>query len=123
VRRKKSPGAESPASVPGDFIDLQHYVTDAKPRCLAAYEIIRKICEEYAPDRYRITVIDLLRNPVIARQDDITAIPTLVRLPRSPGRGTIVRMLTDTKKVLDLLDIRTRTPYCDEGAILGTPAH
>ena len=32
-----------------DFVDLRLYVADKTPRCLTAYENIRKICEEYVP--------------------------------------------------------------------------
>ena len=83
-----------------DFVDLHLYVTDKTPRCLTAYENIRTICEEYVTGAYRITVIDLLKSPAIARSEDITAIPTLVRVPRTPGHRKIIGMLTDTQKSL-----------------------
>jgi len=100
-----------------DFVDLRLYVTDKTPRCLTAYENIRRICEEHVPGSYRITVIDLLRSPEIALADDITAIPTLIRLSRTPGRGKIIGMLTDTEKVLDELDLNKRTVYQHQGTI------
>ena len=72
---------------------------DKTPRCLTAYENIRKICEEYVTGgKYRITVIDLLKTRSMARTDEITAIPTLIRLPRTEGRRKIIGMLTDTEK-------------------------
>ena len=107
-----------------DFVDLQLYVTDKTPRCLTAYENIRRICEEYVTGTYRITVIDLHRNPVQAWTDDITAIPTLIRLPRTPGRRKIIGMLTDTEKVLDGLDLKKRIVYQHQGTIRKKmPAH
>jgi circadian clock protein KaiB len=88
-----------------ECVDLWLYVTNETPRCLAAYENIKKICEEYAGGKYRITVIDLLKNPGIARRDDITAIPTLVRVSRTKGRCKIIGILSDVPKVLAGLDL------------------
>ena len=107
-----------------DFVDLRLYVTDKTPRCLTAYENIRRICEEYVNGTYRITVIDLQRNPGQARTGDITAIPTLIRLPRTPGSRKIIGMLTDTEKVLDELDLKKRTVYNHQGTFRkNVPAH
>ena len=100
-----------------DFVDLRLYVADKTPRCLTAYENIRKICEEYVAGSYRITVIDLRKSPGTARADDITAIPTLIRLPRTLRGRKIIGMLTDTEKVLDELELRKRTVYQDQGTI------
>ena len=69
-------------------------------------------------------MIDLLKSPGIARQDDITAIPTLVRLPRTPRGRKIIGMLTDTEKVLEELDLKTGTVYHDQSTIRHkVPAH
>ena len=107
-----------------DFVDLRLYVTDRTPRCLTAYENIQEICEEYVAGSYRITVIDLQKNPGTARADDITAIPTLVRLPRTLRGRKIIGMLTNTEKVLDELGLRKRTVYQDLGTIRQkVPAH
>jgi circadian clock protein KaiB len=113
----KTAGTDTP-----DFVDLRLYVTDRTPRCLAAYENIRTLCEEYAGS-YRITVIDLLRNPELARAEDITAIPTLVRIPHTTGRRKIVGMLSDKEKVLEELDLVSRTAYTSSGTIRAVPAH
>jgi circadian clock protein KaiB len=100
----KTPAPDT-AGASGDFVDLRLYVTDRTPRCLTAYANIKKICEAYSPENYRITVIDLLKSPDLARIEDITAVPTLIRVPRTPGSRKIIGMLTDTKKVLEELDL------------------
>jgi len=118
--KKRSGAGKTPETAGtdnGDFVDLRLYVADETPRCLTAYENIRKICDEHIAGAYRITVIDLLKSPETARTDDITAIPTLVRLPRIPGRRKIIGMLTDTKKVIEELDLEKRTVYHDQGII------
>ncbi len=107
-----------------DFVDIRLYVTNTTPRCLTAYQNIRKICEENASGSYRITVIDLLKAPGLAQSDDITAIPTLVRVPRTPRGRKIIGMLTDTKKVLEELDLKKRNVHHDEGTVRTiVPAH
>jgi len=83
-----------------DCIDLQLYVTDETPVCLRAYENLKAICRDNIRGRYRITVFDIKKDPLIARREDITAIPTLIRVPRVPGTWKIIGALTDTQKVL-----------------------
>lgn len=100
-----------------DFVDLRLYVTDETPGCRTAYDNIRRICDEYTGGKYRITVIDLLKNPEIARNDEITAIPTLIRIPRKEGRRKIIGMLTDTKKVLAGIDLPKKPVYLGKGTI------
>jgi circadian clock protein KaiB len=92
--------AETSGREEGDFVDLRLYVADRTTRGLTAYANIKKICEAYSPGKYRITVIDLLKSPDIARSEDITAVPTLIRVPRTMGSRKIIGMLTDTKKSL-----------------------
>ena len=109
--------AENAGGSGNDFVDLRLYVTNRTPRCLAAYENIRKICEEHIAGPYRITVIDLIREPGLARSDDITAIPTLVRVPRTRRGRKIIGMLTDTEKVLEELDLEKRAVYYHKGTV------
>lgn len=115
--KRKSVARIKPAVRDSECVDLRLYVTNETPRCLAAYENIKKICGEHAGGMYRITVIDLLKHPEIARAEDITAIPTLVRVPRMPGRRKIIGMLTDTNKVIEELDLSKKTVYRKQGSI------
>ena len=58
---------------------LRLYVTGRSPKCLAAIENLRRVCETYLAGRYEIEVVDLLENPRRAADDQILAVPTLVR--------------------------------------------
>ena len=58
--------------------------------------------------QYRIEIIDLMENPHLARQDQIVAIPTLVRELPQPIRR-IIGDLSNTQKVLVGLDLQPRT--------------
>jgi circadian clock protein KaiB len=92
---------------PGDdgIFELKLYVAGQTPKSKAALENLRKICEEHLRGRYRLEVVDLARNPALARTDKILAIPTLVRsLPTPISR--IIGDLSDEEQVLMGLNVR-----------------
>ena len=88
--------------------ELRLYVAGETPRCVQAFANLKRICEEHLKGRYRIEVIDLLKNPTLARGDQILAVPTLVRkLP--PPVKKIIGDFTNTERVLvglNLIPIR-----------------
>ncbi len=87
--------------------ELRLYVAGNTAKCVAAASNLRRICEEHLKNAYRIEVIDLLKNPRLARGDQIFAIPTLVRKIPQPARR-IIGDLSDTERVLVGLDLRER---------------
>ncbi len=94
-------------SEPSKLWDLRLYVAGQTPRAIAALENLKKICEEHLAGQYHIEVIDLLRNPQLARGDQILAVPTLVRKLPEPVRK-IIGDLSNTERVLVGLDLRPR---------------
>lgn len=75
------------------------------PKSIRAFNNLKKICEEYVPGQYHIEVIDLLKNPQLAKGDQNLAVPTLVRkLP--PPLKKIIGDLSNTVGVLVGLDLR-----------------
>ena len=84
---------------------LRLYVMDTTPKSRMAFANLKKICETHLKGRYRITVIDLLKHPQLAKGDQILAVPTVVRKLPSPVR-TIIGSLSDTERVLVGLDLR-----------------
>ncbi len=89
--------------------DLRLYVAGQTPRAVAAFTNLKKICEDHLKGKYRIEVIDLLKNPQLARGDQIFALPTLVRRLPVPVRK-IIGDLSNTERVLVGLDLRPRNP-------------
>jgi len=85
--------------------DLRLYVAGQTPRSLQAFANLKRICEEHLAGRYRIDVIDLMKNPQLAQGDQILAIPTLVRTLPEPVRK-IIGDLSNTDRVLVGLDVR-----------------
>ena len=87
------------------FWDLRLYVTGRSPKCLRAIENLRRVCEEHLAGRYRIEIVDLLENPRLAAEDQILAVPTVVRRVPWPTRK-IVGDLSDTGRLLAGLQIQ-----------------
>ncbi len=86
---------------------LRLYVAGQTPRSLAAFQNLKRICDEHLKGLYEIEVIDLLKNPQLAKGDQIVAVPTLVRnLP--PPVKKIIGDLSNADRVLIGLDIRER---------------
>ena len=88
------------------FVDLRLYVAGQTPKSLAAISNLKQICADYVDaQQYRVEVIDLAKNPALARDHQILAIPTLVRSLPVPIRK-IIGDLSDTERVVVGLDIR-----------------
>jgi circadian clock protein KaiB len=94
---------------PEDFWNLRLYVAGQSAKCVAAVRNLNQFCEEHLAGRYRIEVIDLLENPRLARDDQILAIPTLVRKVPEPLRK-FVGDLSNTERMLVGFDIRRTQP-------------
>jgi circadian clock protein KaiB len=90
---------------PAKIWQLRLYVMDTTPKSLTAFSNLKKFCESHLAGHYRITVIDLVKRPQLAKGDQILAIPTVVRKLPKPVR-TIIGNLSDTDRVLVGLDLR-----------------
>ncbi|HEY6935669.1 MAG TPA: circadian clock KaiB family protein [Terriglobales bacterium] len=85
--------------------ELRLYVAGQTQKSLSALANLHKLCDEHLQGRYRIEVIDLVKQPQLAAGDQILAVPTLVRnLP--PPLRKIIGDLSNTERVLVGLDIR-----------------
>jgi circadian clock protein KaiB len=104
------PGHE-PAGTAGiaatDKWELRLYTAGQTPKSVLAFNNLKRICEEHMPGRYHIEVVDLVQNPRLAKEDQIVAIPTLVRKLPAPLRK-IIGDLSDTERALVGLQLRPR---------------
>ncbi len=96
------------------FWELRLYVAGQTPHCVKAIANLKRIAEEHMQGRYRIEVIDLLINPRLAGDDQILAIPTLVRRLPAPMRR-IIGDLSDTERVLVGLNLVSRSAAPGQG--------
>jgi circadian clock protein KaiB len=84
---------------------LRLYVAGQTKKSIAAFANLKQICETHLAGRYEIEVIDLIETPTLAANDQILAIPTLVRkLP--PPLKKIIGDLSNEERVLVGLDIK-----------------
>ena len=84
--------------------NLRLYVAGQTPKSITAFANLKKICEEHLKGKYKIEVIDLLKDPQLAQGHQIVAIPTLVRELPEPIKK-IIGDLANTERVLVGLDI------------------
>ena len=99
------PDAAKRARTKVPFWQLRLYVMDQTPKSVTALANLKSFCASHLKGRYRITVIDLLKQPQLAKGDQILAVPTVVRMLPKPVR-TIIGTLSDTERLLVGLDLR-----------------
>ena len=102
-RRKKQP-----AKARRDKWILRLYIAGQTLKSITALSNLKLICEEQLKGKYHIEVIDLLKQPQLARDNQILAIPTLVRKLPIPVRK-IIGDLSDKERVLVGLDLIARS--------------
>ena len=83
---------------PAEF-HLRLYIAGGTPKSAIALSNLQQLCERYLAGRYLLEVIDLAKNPALAKADQILAVPTLVRIMPIPLRRAI-GTLADTARVL-----------------------
>jgi len=101
-RRRAGPGRERK-----DKWVLRLYVAGKTARSESTFNNLKSLCEEQLKGRYSIQVIDLLEHPKLARNNQILAIPTLIRKLPEPVRK-IIGDLSDRERVLVGLDLVER---------------
>jgi len=95
------------ASGPQDKYVLRLYVTGMTPRSQQAIAAIKTICEKHLKGRYDLEVIDIYQNPILAKDQQIVAVPTLVKQLPWPLRR-LIGNLSDEERVLVGLDLQPK---------------
>jgi circadian clock protein KaiB len=86
---------------------LRLYVSRSTLKSKVAVENIQRVCEEHLKGRYDLEVIDIHDQANLARDEQIVAVPTLIkRLPLPLQR--LVGDMSDLDRVLLGLDLRVR---------------
>ena len=86
---------------------LRLYVSRSTLKSKRAVENIKRVCEEHLKGRYDLEVIDIHQHANLARDEQIVAVPTLIkRLP--PPLQRLVGDMSDLNKVLFGLDLKVR---------------
>ncbi len=94
------------AKPPGKHI-LRLYVAGATERSRQAVLRARELCTAEFSGNFKLEVIDVYQQPILARNGQIIATPTLVReFPRPVRR--FIGNLTDSASLLVALDLRMK---------------
>src|SRR5450759_2128335 len=109
---KRKPGLAGKLGRPGSTSRqakyvLCLYVSGSTSKSALAVENIKRICEQHLKNRYDLEVIDIYQQPNLARDEQIVAVPTLIKRLPLPLRRLIGDM-SDLKKVLFGLDLGMR---------------
>ncbi len=86
---------------------LRLYVTGMTPLSSRAIEHVRSICENNLRGRYDLEVIDIYQLPALARDEQIVATPTLIKVLPEPLRR-FIGDLSRVDRFLFGLDLRER---------------
>jgi circadian clock protein KaiB len=100
----KIPDQSTPPAEKEEGWLLRLYVAGQTPRSITAISNLKNICDEHLAGRYEIEVIDLLEHPHLASEEQIVAIPTLLRLLPAPMRK-LIGDLSNREKTLMGLDL------------------
>jgi circadian clock protein KaiB len=94
-------------TAPGEELarwSLTLYVSGASPRSAQALDTVRRVCDEALPGQVDLRVVDVAEHPDLAGEDQVLAVPTLVRQRPAPVRR-LVGDLADVDRVLAGLDL------------------
>jgi circadian clock protein KaiB len=86
---------------------LRLYVAGTSVRSSAAIRRVMTLCEEHLKDRYELEIIDIYKQPTLAKGEQIIAAPTLIKKLPEPLRRFIGDM-ADKERILVGLDLRPK---------------
>lgn len=88
---------------------LQLYVSGMSPKSMRAIENIKQLCDEHLKDAFELEIIDIYKNPEVAKAEQIVFSPSLIKSMPLP-RKTLVGNFSDTEKVIKALGITFKKP-------------
>ena len=83
-----------------DLYVFRLYVTGASPNSLRAIANTKNICEEYFNENYELDIIDVHQQPSVAKQENIIALPLLIKKHPLPEKRLIGDM-SNIERVLN----------------------
>ena len=84
--------------------ELKLYITGASPNSTKAVINTKAFCEKYLKNRYQLQVIDVYQQPIVAQQEQIIALPLLIKVFPLPIKK-LIGCMGNTHKVLKGLDM------------------
>jgi circadian clock protein KaiB len=105
MMEQSTPGNIGAGTNPAEtWLQMRLFVAGINPRSKKAIQTLRQLCEERLDGHYRLEIIDIYQQPALARQEQVIATPTLIKLTPKPKR-IMVGDLSQTDRVLAGLDL------------------
>lgn len=89
---------------PNEHYVLSLYVAGQTPRSIQAIMNIKQICEKELQGRYDLEIVDIYQEPDKAKDEQLFALPTLIKKLPAPLRR-VIGDLSNTQKVIVGLNI------------------
>jgi circadian clock protein KaiB len=108
-RKPRSPGKMEPTgshSLQAKYV-LRLYINGSTLKSTLAAKNIKQVCEQHLNGQYNLEIIDICRQANLARDEQIVAVPTLIKRLPAPLRR-LIGDLSDHDKVLFGLDLKVR---------------
>jgi circadian clock protein KaiB len=100
--KRKGIGANA-KSGKADYV-FRLFITGNTPNSTRAIHNIQQICEAHLQGRYALEVVDVYQQPALAQQEQIIALPLLIKKFPLPERK-LIGDLSDTEKVMKILSL------------------
>ncbi len=91
---------------------LRLYVTGQTPRSASSLQNLKEVCDEYLTGRFELDVVDIYQQPELAREAQIIAAPTLIKMLPLPLRKLVGDLSNRKQVMLGTGYTRTRRPSC-----------
>ncbi len=103
-----APGPLDPQLARGDDVFvLSLFIAGMSPRSRRAVDNLTKLCDCYLAGRYELQVVDIYQQPELAQEEQLVAVPTLIKKLPPPLRR-FIGDLSNIDRILVRLDIRRR---------------
>jgi circadian clock protein KaiB len=86
---------------------LRLYIAGSSERSVRAIQNAKQICDEHLAGSYELEVVDIFQQPKLAKDDQILAVPTLIKKLPLPLRR-FIGDLSDRDVVLVGLDVKPK---------------
>lgn|SRR5262245_47984439 len=102
MAKKPAAGVSLRAKKP--FYELRLYIAGLTPQSQRAIKNVKAVCQEHLAERYDLKIIDIYQQPILAKGEQIIAVPTLIKHLPQPLRKLIGNM-ADAETLLVGLDL------------------
>ena len=98
-----NPGSDEELAVQDKLI-LQLYVSGMSANSMQAIGNVTRLCEEYLKEKFELEIIDIYKNPSLAKEQQVVFTPSLVKRLPLPKK-IFIGSMSDTKKLINGLGI------------------